>query len=124
MAKGGTLSQYLSSLRSMDYIAEENARVRLTDAGRRCAPGMAPPFTPEQVVALHNPKLKAGARRMLDVLMRAHPDGFTRSELSGLSGVAKGGTLSQYLSSLRARGLIEERARRVYAGGVLYLGEG
>lgn len=132
VARGGTLSDYLSALRRAGLIDEPDGRVVLSEAGRRVVIGELSaqrtaelaPYTPDEVAALHLGKLKAGARRMLDVLMRAHPEGFTRSELSGLAGVAKGGTLSDYLSNLRSKGLIEERGRgrRIYAGPTLYLG--
>ena len=123
VAQGGTMSNYLSALRAEGLIEEDGKGVKLSERGMtRTKP--AKPYTRDEVVALHAPKLKAGARKMLDVLMRMHPAGCTRKELSGLAGVAQGGTLSNYLSSLRKRGLIEERNRRVYAGALLYLGEG
>ncbi len=125
VSQGGTMSQYLSALRNAGYIAEADKVVAITNAGsdRIEAGPRKGPMDSAEVAAMYAPKLKAGARRMLDVLMRAHPEGFTRKELAGLAGVAQGGTASQYLSSLRKRGLAEERARRVYAGTVLYLGE-
>lgn len=125
VARGGTLSEYLSALRTSDLIAEESGTVTLSSAGRSqaqriCAESQEP-YTPEEIAALHHPKLKAGARRMLDVLMRAPEQGFTRTELGGLASVSMGGTVSEYLSALRTRGLIDEHHRRVYAGSVLYL---
>lgn len=128
VSKGGTMSDYLSALRTIGLIEEPSGMVQLTEAGMKYAADVLginasfQPYTPEQVVALHERRLKAGARRMLDCLMRAHPDGFTRKELGGLASVSAGGTLSDYLSSLRTRGLAEERSRRVFAGSVLYLG--
>ncbi len=125
VARGGTLSEYLSALRTSGLIAEESGTVTLSSVGRseaqRTCAGSREPYTPEEIAALHHPKLKAGARRMLDVLMRAPEQGFTRTELAGLASVSMGGTLSEYLSALRTRGLIDEHHRRVYAGSVLYL---
>jgi len=127
VSKGGTLSEYLSALRTGGLIDEPNGMITLTGQGRgeaeRTLTGPRGPYTPAQVAELHQPKLKAGARRMLDVLMRAPEQGFTRTELAGLAGVSAGGTLSEYLSALRTRGLLEEHHRRVYAGSVLYLAE-
>lgn len=122
VGKGGTMSDYLSALRRGGLIVENGATIDVTEAGLTlvAAPRRR---TPQEVAEPHLADLKAGARRMLDLLMRAHPDGFTRKELSGLAGVSAGGTFSDYLSSLRRRGLIEERGRRVYAGPVLYLWE-
>jgi len=125
VSKAGTLSEYLSALRTQGLIDEPDGMITLTAQGRgeaeRTLTGPRDPYTPEQVAELHAPKLKAGARRMLDVLMRASEQGFTRKELAGLAGVSAGGTLSEYLSALRTRGLLEEHHRRVYAGAVLYL---
>lgn len=122
---GGTMSDYLSALRGHGYIDEADGRISLTAAGGDAAGhrmgGRALALAPGQIVAPYERKLKAGARRMLDHLMRAHPDGYTRAELGRLANVATGGTFSDYLSSLKTRGLAEEHGRRVFAGSVLYL---
>ncbi len=55
--------------------------------------------------------------------MRNREHGLTRRELSGLAGIATGGTFSDYLSALRRRGLAEERGRRVFPGSIIYLWE-
>lgn len=124
----GTVSDYLSALRQHALVSESDGLVNVTAAGRMLVhpenelPG---PFTPEQVYGLWAGDLKAGARRMIEHLMRAHPEGYTRRELAGLAGISpQSGTVSDYLSTLRRRGMVEERNRRVYAGEVLYLGTG
>lgn len=124
----GTVSDYLSVLRGQALVTEADGRVSLTDAGYAAAGykrgnGIPRPYTPDEVYALWAGDLKAGARRMVEHLMRAHPEGYTRRELAGLAGISpQSGTVSDYMSVLRRRGLVEERQRRVYAGSVLYLG--
>jgi hypothetical protein len=124
----GTVSDYLSVMRQSALVGESDGKVHLTNAGYaqiglKPADTSPPTFTPEQVYALWSGDLKAGARRMMEHLMRAHPEGYTRRELAGLAGISpQSGTVSDYMSTLRRRGLVEERNRRVYAGRVLYLG--
>ncbi len=76
--------------------------------------------TPDQGNGAEAPALKAGARVMLRVLEGAGDAGLTRSELAVHSILSQtGGTLSDYLSALRARGLIREENGRIYlADGV------
>lgn len=120
---GGTMTSYLSSLRSAGLIDEIDARIRGTEDGFALVPGSPVPLSPDEVVQLHATRLKAGARRMLSVAMRAPSQGFTRAELGRVANVTAGGTMTSYLSSLRSKGLIDERARRVYPSAVLYLGQ-
>ncbi|MBC7299460.1 ATP-binding protein [Nocardia salmonicida] len=52
--------------------------------------------------------LKAGARKMLDVLARQYPLQITRAQLASLAGLkASGGTFNTYFSTLRRAGLID-----------------
>jgi hypothetical protein len=108
---GGTFSDYLSAIRSNGLIAEAGGTIALTDAGQALVAGElgtgAP--TPEQLLEMWGRKLKAGARRMLAVLHEVYPDGVSRTELAERAEVsAAGGTFSDYLSSLRRNGLLDE----------------
>lgn len=54
------------------------------------------------------PVLKAGARHMLDTLVRHYPMRVTRPQLGALARLAhRGGTFGTYLSALRTAGLVE-----------------
>lgn len=124
VAPGGTFSDYLSSLRAHNFISEDGVHIHATDLGiahliqaRGDAPTAA--FDAERIVAAY--KLKAGARRMMDVLLKAHPSVVTRGELSIKAAVAPGGTFSDYLSSLRVKGLISEDSSGIKASATLYL---
>jgi uncharacterized protein DUF87 len=123
---GGTFSDYLSAIRSNGLILEEHGTIALTAAGQELVAGElgtgAP--TPEQLLELWGRKLKAGARRMLAVLHDVYPDGVTRAELAERAEVsAAGGTFSDYLSSLRRNGLIDESGGLIRAGAALFLGD-
>lgn len=123
----GTVSDYLSVLRQHGFVDEEGGKVWGSPSGIDFViprgSDMPAKYTPDEVYAMWAGDLKAGARRMMDHLMRAHPDGFTRRELAALAGISpQSGTVSDYLSTLRRRGLVDERQRRVFAGDILYLG--
>lgn len=123
---GGTFSDYLSAIRSNGLIDEANGTIALTDVGQALVAGDlgtgAP--TPEQLLEMWGRKLKAGARRMLAVLYEVYPDGVSRPELAERAEIsAAGGTFSDYLSSLRRNGLLDETQPGVVrAGAALFLG--
>jgi hypothetical protein len=103
---GGTFSDYLSALRTRGFILEDNKEIAITPDGLAVVGPNVAPLTRARVLARHASRLKAGARRMFDVLEhRAHK----RAELAEKAGIAQGGTFSDYLSSLRTAGLITER---------------
>jgi DNA-binding transcriptional ArsR family regulator len=122
---GGTFSSYLSALRAaglVDLLAD--GRLVLTDEGQTRVAGeigSGAPTTAE-LVATWRRKMKAGAGRMLDVLVVIHPDGLTRAELAERAEVQPGGTFSSYLSSLRRNGLLDETGISLRAGDALFLG--
>jgi hypothetical protein len=123
---GGTFSDYLSAIRSNGLIIEVGSLISLSPAGEELLTGElgtgAP--SPEQLLDLWGRKLKAGARRMLAVLHNVYPDGVTRAELAERAEVsAAGGTFSDYLSSLRRNGLIDESGGLIRAGAALFLGD-
>ena len=70
--------------------------------------------------------LKGGELRMLKVLTSRYPMAFTKSQLATFSAMsARGGSYSTYLSTLRTRGLIEEKGDLITASekGLDYIGE-
>jgi hypothetical protein len=122
-SSGGTFSDYLSSLRGAGYIRESGTQVGITNAGRAAATTIGAELTTEFLVATYGRKLKAGARRMLDILVEISPDWISRAELGERASVqSSGGTFSDYLSSLRRNDLIEENGSMVRAGETLFLG--
>jgi uncharacterized protein len=59
-------------------------------------------------------RLKAGARRMLASLAMLHPTPLTRVQVATLSDIApKSGTFSDYLSTLKRAGLVDEQSGKL-----------
>jgi chromosome segregation and condensation protein ScpB len=131
VAMGGTISEYVGALRDAELIDERDGTVALTVEGRVALVALGalaserPPRrrSAKEIAGQYHGNLKAGAIRMLDLLMRARKRGYTRKELSGAAGVAMGGTISEYIGALRKRGLLEEHNRRCYPGPALYIWE-
>lgn len=122
----GTFRGYLSALRVAGLIEEPDKNtVALSPEGVAMMAGElgtgAPPV--EDLVAMWNRKLDAGARRMLRVLVDIYPDGITRAELGERVEIAPtSGTFRGYLSKLRVNRLLDESTGVVRAGEALFLG--
>lgn len=124
---GGTFTSYISTLRKMGLVDTPHGQVQLTLGGvSEAVPNGKRPPTPSLRSLLdawkRAPRMKAGAVRMLDCLIEAHPKFVQRTDLSGLSETA-GGTFTSYISVLRTNGLIEEEPGRVKATDALFMGE-
>lgn len=117
--RAGTFSTYLSDLRRHDLIELDGDTIRATAAGIDHAGVDVPPAptTVAEVRTLWQPRLRAGARRMLDAIIDADDGGITRDHLGELAEVEpSGGTFSTYLSTLRRYGLAVERHGRIHPG--------
>lgn len=107
LKKSGTFSAYMSDLRRGAYIEERNGQVYATDAGLEyCQHVPAAPSTTDEVLAVWNPKLREGARRMLAVLVEAGGAMIGKEELGERAGLRKSGTFSAYLSDLKTARLV------------------
>lgn len=124
VAPGGTFSTYVNAIFRSGLAVEADGRVALTPAGvEHLAAGLgtgAP--SPTQLQIMWAKKLKAGARRMLDELMREYPEGIDRATLGDRADVSPGGTFSTYINSLKRNHLAAERDGLVFAGEALFLG--
>lgn len=123
---GGTFSDYLSSLRSAGYLADYTNDVGLTPEGVEAAGEFGSPILrgAREIAGAWGAsgKLKAGARRMLDVLLSRGESEISRESLAADADVTgTGGTFSDYLSSLRSAGLIETNGGLVRAAGCLFI---
>ena len=120
---GGTFSTYQSDLRRGGYVTEAGDLVELTDFGWEAigmVPGSLSPQSTDEVLALYQGVLRAGARRMLDELMTVYPGSLSRSQLGEFSGIAEtGGTFSTYLSDLKRAGLVDDTGDRLQASELL-----
>lgn len=126
MTESGTFSEYLGALRRNGFIDENRAGVTATNNGVQALNGNIPPrpSSTAELVAAWSRQLKAGARRMLDVLIQAYPKGRTRESLAKSTGMTNSGTFSEYLSKLRRNGLAEiDEDGNVRASRTLFLVE-
>lgn len=121
---GGTFGNYFGTLKRNNFLVEENGGVLITAEGFDYLGLVEPPVpqTQEEVVDMWASALKAGERKMLDVLLGHYPDWMTREELGEASGFTyTGGTFGNYLGVLRRNGLAETEGSMVRAGDALFI---
>jgi hypothetical protein len=109
LRKSGTFSTYKSALRSANFIEQRtDGLFYATQAGIEHMGDKfeQAPSTTEEVLALWNPKLGAGARRILDALVQAGGEALSQEELTEKTGLQKSGTFSTYISALRTAQLV------------------
>jgi uncharacterized protein DUF87/helicase HerA-like protein len=88
---------------------ENGKRRKAAEAARGSQSAVSATLPPDRASG-EDTSLKAGARKMLEVLGRHHPVRVTRSQLGTLSGFApRGGTFTTYLSTLKRQGLVDEQ---------------
>jgi uncharacterized protein len=121
---GGTFGDYFSKLKTFGLIEETGGYVEITQAGLDYMSHVpADPITVEELREMYRSALKAGARRMLDVLIEEGGNWISRQDLAERSGVtASGGTFGDYLSSLRTNGLADVEGGMVRASETLFIG--
>lgn len=102
MKKSGTFSAYMSDLRGGGYIEERDGLIFASPAGLDYFGEVpAAPQSTDEVLEIWRPKLRDGARRMLDALVTAGGRPMGREELAEAAGLTNSGTFSAYLSDLR-----------------------
>jgi hypothetical protein len=120
---GGTWSTYLSDIRRAGLVDENHVGYTLTDAGFDYLGGRPAPMTPEELQGHYRSILRAGAVKMLDALIDAHPRALSKAELGQAADIAiTGGTFSTYLSDLVRNGLAERHDGDIVATDVLMFG--
>lgn len=121
---GGTFGGYLSKLRKNGLIKEDHrGDLTITEAGLDWfgTDRPAAPTTTEELIQMWRGKLVAGERKMLDVLLEAHPNSVTKEELGEKSGyTSTGGTFGGYLSTLRKNALAIVEDETVTASDALF----
>lgn len=107
MKKSGTFSTYMSDLRRGGLIQENGGMVFATNEGLEyCQHVPQAPQTTEEVLNVWRPKLREGARRMLDVLVGLAGDSISKEDLAAQAEMTNSGTFSTYLGDLRTSRLI------------------
>lgn len=123
---GGTFGTYLGDLRRGGYIALEGREVEITEAGLERAGHVPPtPTTLEERLDVWRGALRAGERKMLELLVEAYPATLSREDLAeGTGFTVSGGTFGTYLGTLRRNGLAEVTSEGVRASQTLFMGDG
>ncbi len=108
LRKSGTFSTYMSDLRRKGFIEHREGILFATQPGIDYFGETIPaaPSTTEEVLAVWEPKLRDGARRILRVLIENCDRAIPLDQLAEASGLTKSGTFSTYLSDLRTARLI------------------
>jgi hypothetical protein len=120
-AKGSTFSSYLSNLRQAGFVDERGDQLFASEKGLAQFTTRPTPMMREEVIERWKRVLKAGARKMLDIIIEAGSEGIHRASLADLVNIDVGGsTFSSYVSNLNTSGLIVERNKRIYANDVLF----
>lgn len=122
--RGGTFRTYLSTLKRAGFLEESDGELWATPSGLAHLGYTEPPApqTTAQLLAMWRGALRAGERRMLDLLVAAYPQWRTRAWLAQEAGIEQsGGTFGTYLGTLRRNGLVEVSGDSVCASQTLFL---
>jgi len=102
LKKSGTVSAYLSDLRRGQFMEERDGMLFSTQIGLDYFEHLPQaPTTTQEVLDIWRPKLRDGARRMLEVLVEQAGEQMSREELGEKANLVKSGTFSAYLSDLK-----------------------
>lgn len=125
-ASGGTFGKYYGRLKKLGFLVEAPKGILITHQGVDYL-GIDEPRAPqstEEVLAMWKDSLVAGERKMLDELVRIHPETISRDELGERTGyTASGGTFGKYLGTLKRNGLVEDESGELRASETLFLVE-
>lgn len=119
----GTFSAYYGTLKRANLIDESSNGVQVSELGYTATGGKGkPPQTTDEVIQMWRTALRAGERRLLDILIEIYPQNISKTDLAERAQLtANAGTFSAYLGTLGRNGLAEVRGGQVRAGEVLFL---
>lgn len=116
--KSGTFNQYLATLKKYELIKQEGDRFHIMPAGAHYADEQIPePHDTRTMLDLWMPKLRAGARGILELLVGENQR-LTKDQIAERLDMSyKSGTFNQYLALLKACELIRVDDGIFYATG-------
>lgn len=118
--KRSSRDAYIQRLREKGYVDTSGDRVTATDAGIAAMPDAEPLPTGEALQEYWLQRLPEGERKVLEVLIAAHPHPVERSSIDEQTGYQRS-SRDAYLQRLRAKQLIAEPSRGlVQASGELF----
>lgn len=117
LKKTGTYSSYKSDLKTQSLIEQRGDMLFATESGVKAIGSDTPPApsTTQEVLNIWYPKLKSGARRMLDVLVSHGGDFISDEQLRDEAQLGKTGTYSSYKSDLKTARLITVKGKMIAA---------
>jgi len=124
LRKSGTSETYYRELLGNGLIQEDSEGwVLITDSGLGILGLSSPlaPMTKEENIESFRGIFRAGARRMLDILIEIHPQGISREELFERAELTNSGTSNTYLRDLARNGAAEVNGNMVCMGEALFL---
>jgi len=106
--KGSTFRTYRSLLRTRGLIeSRRDDLLEISDTGFALVGPVAGPKSSQELFDYWSRRLPAGAREMLDALMKMYPDRVTKGQLGERTKIeATKSTFRTYLSLLKRRGLV------------------
>jgi hypothetical protein len=119
----GTFSAYYGILKRANLIDEASNGIQVSELGYTLTGGKGKsPQTTDEIIDMWRNSLRAGERKLLDILVKAYPDSIPKEELAERAELtASSGTFGAYLGTLRRNGLAETRDGKVKAGEALFL---
>ena len=108
--KRSTRDAYIQRVRERGFVELAGELVVATDAGRDALPNAAPLPTGVELQDFWRAKLPEGERKILEVLLDAHPKAVAREELGERTGFQRS-TRDAYLQRMRAKQLVTEPSR-------------
>jgi len=117
LKKSGTYSAYMTDLRRSGFIEErDNGLIYATQAGiNYIGHDIQAPTTTQEVMNIWLPKLRLGARRMLECLVKHKGEPISDEQLQQETELANSGTYSSYKTDLRTARLIKTNRGMVAA---------
>lgn len=114
LRKSGSYATNKSALKTQGLIDFREGRVFATEKALQEFGGvlLESPQTTAEVLALWKPKLKKGAREMLDKLIEANRP-VSKDELSEMTGLAISGSFATNISQLNTAGLINKEGKNL-----------
>ena len=116
----GTFSNYIGNLRGEGLIQQAGAEFEATEYCRELYASLEPiPTDPKELMEFWLPKFKAGARRMLETIVRHGGQWITKDTIAMEAEMSHSGTFSNYLGNLVSAGVVEKQGGSYRAAGGL-----
>lgn len=120
--KSSTFQQYLSALRRNGLISSQNGIYTATDKGiAECGDTKPTPQSPDELRTMWRGSLKAGAAKLLGILIDQNRIPLTKDNLAQMATMSMtSSTFEQYVSVLNRNGLIEKVDGGLVAAEIFY----